>query len=99
MRPPQTSLESTSPTGSRSITVDDEIVGGPSAGTSTLNGVALRSRQVRMWVRPRSDDVPIGMSSTASSPMRATWARSADGMSRIVNPVGRPAVVTLRRWP
>ena len=79
-RPPQTSSEAISPLGSRSITVDEEMTGGPSSGTSIENGVALASRQVRMCVRPRSDDVPMGMRSTARRPIRATCARSAEGM-------------------
>ena len=42
VRPPHTSSVDDLPGGVRSITVEEEMIGGPSSGTSTLNGVALR---------------------------------------------------------
>src|SRR3546814_8254435 len=83
VRPPQIWSLGASPGAGRSITVDDEIVGGPSSGTTTLKGVALSSWQVRMWGSPSSDDVPIGRRSKDRRRTRATGACSAEGLADV----------------
>ena len=63
-----------------------------------VNGAAAASWHVRMWVSPRSEDVPIGIRSTPKRVMSATCARSADGIapmrrasdaSHVVDPTSR----------
>jgi hypothetical protein len=54
------------------MVADESTTGGPSLSTKTLNGVPISFRHVSTWVKPRSDEVPIGMSRTESNPIKAT---------------------------
>ncbi len=46
----------------------------------TVNGVATSSSQLRMWVSPRREDMPMGMRNTASSATMAVRDLRIEGI-------------------
>src|SRR5437016_3159721 len=71
------------------VIVDElEIVVVPWAGMTSVNGTSVRCWQVSTWVRPRSDERPMGI---RKAPMRAISAnreRRTDGIRRTYRTFG-----------
>lgn len=59
--------------------VELTITGSPVSGVMRVKGISASESQVKTWVRPRSDDVAIGMRKAPSSAISAILDRRAGG--------------------